>query len=104
MATGSLVSLNSTAKVVLFLLAGVNYSSSFYKISRFMPRYLVTFRTHKNIRRNAYRGTETADDGLVVNETDNAVVKSGQIAREREELLVVERLEVVFCRLKHNGF
>ena len=40
MATGSLVSLNSSAKVVPFLLAGVNYSSSFYKIFRFMPRYL----------------------------------------------------------------
>ena len=54
----------------------------------------------KDSSSDSVRRSETASERLVVYETDEAVVEGGKIARECEELLIRERLEIVLGSLK----
>lgn len=62
----------------------------------------IAFRTQEDIRCDAQRREERPCEGLVVHKTDEPVMEVSEIARECEELLIRERLEIALGLLKQE--
>ena len=79
----------------------VNILSSLLFTYRFAQKVLnIGFCTEKNIRCDTNGCAQAAVNSLMINETDKSVVMGCKIARECEELLIRERLEIVIGSLK----